>query len=185
MLTPRHTGSRKFRSGKRSRQARSSRARPELEKAQRARELLAELAAAGYEPVAADFQSIYAALLLLERLPDGRYPERLDVQSYILAMVEFLRTAMIRNALEDDRPVVVTISEPPSGARHAALLALFGGQARQETIDPGLEIILDRLAVDGVVSDSCIDAAGRWFGREVVEQAVTNRPRTRRRRMVL
>ena len=73
-------------------------------KSQRARVLLAELRDAGLEPFAADVQSILAALLLLERLPDGRYPERLDDQQYALAMVEYLRTTLIRQALEDDRP---------------------------------------------------------------------------------
>ena len=44
-------------------------------KSQRARVLLRELRDAGLQPFAADVQSLLAALLLLERLPDGRYPK--------------------------------------------------------------------------------------------------------------
>ena len=171
-------------------------------KSQRARELLAELSAAGMEPFAADFQSLYAALLLLERLPDGRYPERLENQAYVLAMVESLRTTLIRFALDDDRPVVATISEPPGRPRYTALLALFGGQAREETIDPGIGAIVDRLSLpaptvevtsDAIVTPSgrtlsqqCKDAAERYYGpgsiREYIDQrTAANR---RRRRMV-
>ena len=43
-------------------------------KTQRAQELIAELQAEGLEPIAADFQSLYAALLLVSRGEDGRFP---------------------------------------------------------------------------------------------------------------
>ena len=152
-------------------------------KTQRAREVLAELTAAGYEPFAADFQSVYAALLLIERLPDGRYPERLDSQAYALVMVEYLRTTLIRRALDDDRPVVATISERPGGARYTVLLALMRG-AREETLDPGVDVVLDRLAgPDGAIPQQCLDAAGRWYPADELNAAVARR-RTRRRRWV-
>ena len=118
-------------------------------KTQRARVLIAELTAQGFQPFAADLQSILASLLLLERLPNGRYPERLDDQEYAIAFAESLRTILIRIALDDDRPVVATISEPPGRPRYAALLALFGGQANEETIDPGIGVIVQRATVEG------------------------------------
>ena len=125
-----------------------------------------------------------AALLLIERLPDGRYPERLDDQAYALAMVEYLRTTMIRRALDDDRPVVATISEPADGPRHTALGALFGGQAKQEVLDPGLDIIVERLAgPDGQLSQQCTDAVERWYGAGAVAERVGQR-RPRRRRVI-
>ena len=153
-------------------------------KTARARELLAELRAQGYEPLAADFQSILAALLLIERLPDGRYPERLPDQAYALAMVEYLRTTMIRRALDDDRPVVATVSEPATGPRHAALLALFAGQARQEVIDPGIDTVIERLAgANGELSRQCEEALSRWYGADAVAERVGQR--RPRRRMVI
>ena len=153
-------------------------------KTQRARVLMAELLAAGFQPFAADFQSILAALLLLERLPDGRYPERLDDQAYALAMVEALRTTLIRFAIDDDRPVVATISEPPTGQRYAALFALFDGQARQETVDPGIEVIVERLTAPGATepSQQCADAIDRYFGPGSLREYIDNRSAERRRR---
>ena len=67
-------------------------------KSQAARE---ELAAAIGPMVAADFQSILAALLLLERLPNGRYPERVAGQAaWLLPLVEAIRQTVITFAAE-------------------------------------------------------------------------------------
>ena len=151
-------------------------------KTQRARIILAELAAQGYEPVAADLQAILAAILLLERQADGRYPERLPDQAYALGTAEFLRTTLIRNALEADRPVVVTISERPTGARYGALLDLFDGQAQQEVIDPGVDEIVRRLSGPGGLSEQCRVAASRWYDAAEIDAAAANRGQ--RRRMV-
>ena len=62
-------------------------------KTQAARRLLE----ASTEPtVAADFQSILAALTLLERGPDGRFPQRQESQaSWLLPLTEYLRMAII------------------------------------------------------------------------------------------
>ena len=43
--------------------------------------------------VALDFQSIYAALLLLERMADGRYPPREPQHQFAYPLVEYLRRA--------------------------------------------------------------------------------------------
>ena len=154
-------------------------------KTQRARELLAELTAQGFEPFAADFQSLLAAILLLERLPSGRYPERLAEQVYALAMVESLRTTMTRFALADERPVVATISERPGGARYNSLLALFNGQAQVEILDPGIDVVTQRLAApDGTISDQCADAMRRWYADDEVRAALDARRRPRRRMVI-
>ena len=158
-------------------------------KSQRARVLIAELRNAGLQPFAADVQSILAALLLLERLPDGRYPERLDDQQYALTMVEYLRTTLIRQALENDQPVIVTISEPPGRPRYTALFALFGGQAKEEVVDPGIGVIVERLTLPGATepSQQCIEAASRYYGPGSLREFIDNRSaeNRRRRRMVV
>ena len=42
--------------------------------------------------VAADFQTILAALTLLERQPDGRYPQRRESQaSWLLPLTEYVQ----------------------------------------------------------------------------------------------
>ena len=57
-----------------------------------ARELLAELGGAG---VIVDFQAIYAALALLLRDDDGRYPPRESTHAHLLALAEYVRRAAI------------------------------------------------------------------------------------------
>ena len=112
--------------------------------------------------IALDFQSLYAALLLLERLPDGRYPERLDKHKYVLPMVQYLRQAAITGATEMELEVVYTNSQgsPP---RRDDLLRRLGPGAAEVVIDPGLDVVRRRLAVDGALSDQCEEAIDRWY----------------------
>ena len=114
--------------------------------------------------VAADFQSLYAALLLLERQPNGRYPERLESQAYALAMAEYLRRVIISAAAEREIDVVTTSSDG-AGTRRRALLDALGGNAVETVIDPGISVVRSRLAVNGVVSNQCETAIQRWYGR--------------------
>ena len=132
--------------------------------------------AEGLEPIAADFQSLYAALLLVSRNEDGRFPERADDAAYILGMVEYIRSTIARRALADDMPVVATISERPDGARYRALAALLGGAAREETIDPGVDEIVRRLGErNGTVSSQCMEAISRWYDTTEIEEANARR----------
>ena len=93
-------------------------------KSQRARTLLDNAAT---PTVAADFQSLYAALLLLERQPNGRYPERLESQGYALAMAEYLRRVIMSVAPERDIAVITTNSDGSPVRRKALLDALGPG----------------------------------------------------------
>ena len=130
-------------------------------KTQQARQLIDNAAT---PMVAADFQSLYAALLLIERLPNGRYPERLESQAYALAMAEYLRRVIISAAAEREIEVVTTNSDG-SITRRRVLLDALGGNAVETVIDPGIAVVRSRLAVNGVVSDQCETAIGRWYGR--------------------
>ena len=158
-------------------------------KTERAREIIAELRAEGLEPIAADFQSLYAALLLVNRGDDGRFPERADDAAYILGMVEYIRSTIARRALADDMPVVATISERSDGTRYKALAALLGGAAREETIDPGVDEIVGRFMENNQIPSQCREAIGRWYGDDEISDALSQRmrraavrqPETRRR----
>ena len=131
-------------------------------KTQLARELLNQFQQPG---VVADFQSIYAALLMLVRDDSGRYPPRLASQSYALAIAEYVRRAIITAAAERDLDVVVTNSDG-SPTRRNFLLGQMGPGSVERVIDPGIEVVRERLAdVDGLLSVQCGDAIGRWFGR--------------------
>ena len=131
-------------------------------KTQLARELLSEFQRPG---VVADFQSIYAALLLLLRNDSGRYPPRLETQGYALVIAEYVRRAIITVALENEVEIVVTNSDGDPTRRNF-LLAQMGPGAIERVIDPGVDVVRERLAdVDGLLSVQCGDAINRWFGR--------------------
>ena len=129
-------------------------------KSQAARKLLAE---ASGPTVAADFQSIVAALLLQERGPDGKFPARPD---WVLPMAEYLRRVVLTEARERGIPVVATNSDG-SPDRRKFLLGKLGPQAREKVLDPGEEIAKSRLAdpQTGELSEDCTKAVGRWYGR--------------------
>ena len=115
--------------------------------------------------MAADFQSLLAALTLLERGPDGRFPPRRESQaSWLLPLTEYLRMAIIGAAQERGVEVVSTNSDG-SPERRALLLSRLGPGAVEQVIDPGLNIVTERLSVDGTLSDQCREAIQRWHGR--------------------
>ena len=128
-------------------------------KTQEARRILNESAVPA---IALDFQTLYAALLLLERQRDGRYPERLTKHEYVLPMVEYLRQAGITGAAAMELDVILTNSDgsPP---RRDTLLQRLGPGAAEVVIDPGVDVVRRRLAVDGVLSDQCEEAIDRWY----------------------
>ena len=101
-------------------------------KSQRARQLLENAAT---PMVAADFQTLYASLLQIERLPSGRYPERLDSQSYAIPMVEYLRQVIMTIAAERGIDVVATNSDG-SPVRRKALLDALGPGAVETSLTP-------------------------------------------------
>ena len=113
--------------------------------------------------VALDFQSIYAAVLLLERMEDGRYPHREPQHQFAYPLVEYLRRAALTAAADREIEVVLTNSDS-SPERRATLLGLLKPGAREVVIDPGRAVVVERLSdADGVLSDQCADAIGRWF----------------------
>ena len=126
-----------------------------------ARALLAERS----EPaILIDFQAIYAGLLGIERLANGRFPERRDSDAYGLALAEYTRLAMITGAVTQEVSAIVTNSDGHR-TRRDFLLGQLGPGATETVIDPGLEVVTERLSVNGVLSDQCGQAINRWYGR--------------------
>ena len=116
------------------------------------------------QAVVADFQAIYAALGLQERMEGGRYPER-DVQdAYLLPLSEYVRRAIITGALGRELFVIVTNSDG-APERRQELLGLIGAGSTERVIDPGRAEVVSRLSVDGVLSQQCGQAIDRWYGR--------------------
>ena len=121
---------------------------------------------ASTEPmVSADFQTILAALTLLERGPDGRFPPRRESQaSWLLPLTEYIRMAVIGAAQERGVDVVTTNSDG-SPERRALLLSRLGPGATETIIDPGIQVVSERLSVEGTLSEQCRSAIQRWHGR--------------------
>ncbi len=131
-------------------------------KSQEARRLLR---AANAPTVVLDFQSIYAAILLLERDSNGRYPPRLESDSHALVMAEYLRQAGLTAAEGQQVGTIVTNSDG-NADRRAFLLSRMGPGAVEHVIDPGIGVVTDRLSgPDGVLSDQCGEAIQRWYSR--------------------
>ena len=130
-------------------------------KSQLARDLLREAT----EPtVAADFQSIVAALLLQERGPDGKFPPRPD---WILPLAEYVRQAIITGATARGLDVVGTNSDGDP-VRRASLLHRLGAGSTERIIEPdgGYSVVAARLADEaGELSADCAQALSRWYGR--------------------
>ena len=113
--------------------------------------------------IALDFQRLYAALLLIDRV-GGRYPERLASNAFALPLAEYLRAAGITAATNQQVDLVVTNSDGDA-ARRATLLSRLGPGATERILDPGLSVVRDRLSVSGVLSHQCGQAIDRWYGR--------------------
>ena len=123
------------------------------------------LLATSSEPrVAADFQSILAAIMLLERQTDGRYPQRLASQAaWLLPLVEYVRQTIIGVAQDRDIDVITTNSDS-SPERRALLLSRLGPGATERVIDPGIAVVTERLSDEsGELTEQCAGAIGRWF----------------------
>ncbi len=124
----------------------------------------AELEASGEPTLAADFQSIYAALLLLERQPDGRYPERRESDAHALRMAEYLRRTILTAAAARGLRVIATNSDGDLD-RRAFLLRELGPGATERVIDPGIQIVTERLGIEGETTAQCQAAIDRWYSR--------------------
>ena len=115
--------------------------------------------------VAADFQTILAALTLIERGPNGRFPPRREAQaSWLLPLTEYLRMTIIGAAQARGVDVVSTNSDG-SPDRRALLLSRLGPGATELVVDPGIEIVTERLSVNGTLDPQCKAAIERWGGR--------------------
>ena len=130
-------------------------------KSQLARDLLRETT----EPtVAADFQAVVGALLLLERGPDGKYPVR---PSWVVPLAERIRQAVISAANERGISLVITNSDGDLVRRQSLLARLGSGPDAERIVDPGYDVVAARLAdpETGVLSEDCEKAINRWYRR--------------------
>ena len=128
-------------------------------------QIVAEMLAADELDIVADLTAIWAALRGIERGPDGRYPIRTDDDPAIASgLAAYVRTVVVRRGLEKDLDVAVTTGTPDTAVRWSEIAEESGAAFSVLTVDPGEAVVRDRLAVDGVLSDECAGAIGRWYG---------------------
>ena len=116
--------------------------------------------------VAADFQTMLGGLDAA-RAPGltGAIPPRRESQaSWLLPLTEYLRMTVIGAAQARGVDVVTTNSDG-SPERRALLLSRLGPGATELVVDPGIEIVTERLSVNGVLDPGCKAAIERWSGR--------------------
>ena len=113
-------------------------------KSEEARRVMAE---SNIPAVVIDFQAIYAALLLLDRDADGRYPERQGRDSHLLPLAEYTRRAATTGAVDRQLFAIVTNSDGDADRRRT-LLGLLGAGGQERIIDPGRESCHPK-AIDG------------------------------------
>ena len=128
--------------------------------------LAREMVDDGRADLALDFQSLLAALLLLQRGPDGRYPQRDGRAERLLPLAETLRRTVLREAIDRGLNPVMTNSDG-SPSRRSEILTALGPNSVEVVVDPGRAIVEARLAdpITGVLSGQCGQAIGRYYDR--------------------
>ena len=127
-------------------------------------QLAKALLASGEGQILADITALWAALSATERLPDGRYPVRLDTDP-ALALAQYLQAAAVRQGLEDGNDVIVTTSRADQVARWQEVADDADTGLTVRTVDPGRSVVADRLAdAAGRLSGACARAISRWYG---------------------
>ena len=126
--------------------------------------LVRERIEAGESDVVADLTAIWAAVRGMERGANGKYPIRTDSDAAIrTGLAAYIRRTVVRQALRSDLRVIVT-----SGSRHeaeiyAGIAEELGAAFERVTIDPGENVVRERLSVDGKLPQQCENAIQRWY----------------------
>ena len=68
-------------------------------------------------------------------------------------------------AAQDRGVDVVSTNSDGSPERRALLLSRLGRGAVERVIDPGIDIVTERLSVNGTLSEPCRSAINRYYGK--------------------
>ena len=126
--------------------------------------LLQDMQAAGEIDVALDVTQLWAATGGYERGPDGKYPVR-AADDLSLHVARYVQTAAAGFALREGYNIAVTTSQRGQVGKWAAMAAENGAEFSVRTIDPGEDVVRERLTdpETGILDDECEAAIGRWF----------------------
>ena len=131
-------------------------------KSEEARRVMAE---SNIPAVVIDFQAIYAALLLLDRDAERPLPGTPRERQPFASPG---RVHPPGRNLGGRGPPAIRHRDKlrwrrPTGAELSCRLLGAGGQER--IIDPGREVVTQRLSTGGQLSNQCTQAIQRWYGR--------------------
>ena len=88
-------------------------------------------------------------------------------QAWLIPLTEAIRQTVITIAGERGIDVLLTNSDG-SPARRQHLLQRLGPGASEQIVDPGFDIITERLSdPNGRISEQCVEARDRWYSRRV------------------
>ena len=122
-----------------------------------------ELAASNEPTILAEIQPLYAALLGIERQPDGRYPERRESDAHALRLAEYLRRVAITASVARGIRVITSNSDSDLDRRQF-LLGELGPGARERIVNVSYDIAVSNLqGPNGATSDQCRLAVERWY----------------------
>ena len=125
---------------------------------------LERLKAAGEIDAASDLTRLWAALGLVERGADGRYPVRTS-DDPVLALSRYVKAVAVREGLRSGLRMAVTSSARDQAERWRAIAEEAGASFEFRTIDPGEGVATSRLTdSDGNIEAECSAALGRWYG---------------------
>ena len=125
-------------------------------------EVLRNLLSTDAVDVVADTTELWSALRLIERGPDGTYPERLRSDPALLTAL-YAKSVVTRRALSEGLRVAVSTSTPNQSAKWRAIADEFDAQFDIQLVDPGEQVVLERLGGDAI-SEECLGAVNRWYG---------------------
>ena len=127
-------------------------------------QLARDMKNAGQVDLIADVTAIWAAISASIRdARTGKYPIR-DDNDPALAAARYLQTTLANFSMRQGLDVAVTTSQRSQVRRWQMLADDLGQELSVLTVDPGEEVVRERLAdEDGTLSPECETAIGRWY----------------------
>ena len=125
-------------------------------------EVLRNLLSTAAVDLVADTTPLWSALRLIERGPDGNFPERLRSDPALLTAL-YLKTTTARRALSEGLRVAASTSTPLQAEKWRAIAAEFDAVFEVTTVDPGEAVVRERLGGEAI-TEECNAAVQRWYG---------------------
>ena len=136
---------------------------------------LERLIAADDIDAASDLTRLWAALGLVERGSDGRFPIR-ESDDPVLALSLYVKTVAVREGLRSGLKMAVTSSARDQAERWRAIAEEAGASFEFRTLDPGEGVATARLTdSDGNIEPECTAALARWYGSRSAELSLSRR----------